>query len=104
RAPRQRLHDIAPGVNDGTDSRRSRAQHRQSLLGGAQLCLGEVLRWPPAPEPGVVRGIEDEPWAMLLVHNIAGKDHLVAELQPDLAPFPADIDRPGAGSGCEVED
>src|SRR6478672_6517790 len=83
--PRERLHDIAAAVDHRTDSGWRRTQHRQALLGSAQARLGEVLRGAPAPEPGVVRRVEDESRAVLLIDYLPRKDDFVAKLEPDFA-------------------
>src|SRR4051812_8093243 len=62
-----------------------------------------MLRRAPTAKPGVVRWIENEVGAVLLVDHVAGKDHLVAKLKADLAPLAADVDRARAGTGIEVE-
>src|SRR5579884_2150216 len=85
-APRKRLHDVAAAVDHGADSRRRGAQDGDALLGGAEPRLGEVLRRSPAAEPGVVRRIEDESGAVLLVDHMARENDLVAEIESDLAP------------------
>src|SRR3954465_9815303 len=103
RAPWQRLHDVAAGVNHGADSGRRRSWHGQAFLGRAQPRLREVWRRAPAAEPGIVRRVEDEAWAVLLVDHLAGEDDFIAELETDLAPLAADIDRPRPGPRREVE-
>jgi len=96
-APRQRFHDVAAGVDHRADAGRGRTQHREAFFGRAQTRLSEVLGRAPAAEPGVVRRIEDEAGAVVLVDDVAGEDDLVAQLEADLAPFPAEIDRTGPG-------
>src|SRR6476661_4230526 len=102
-APRKRLHDVAPGIDDGTDARRRRAQDRKALFRRAEARLRKVLRRPPAAEPGVVGRVEDEGRAVALVHHVAGEDDLVAELETHLAPLQAEVDRARAWPGSEVK-
>src|SRR6185369_8213010 len=89
--------------DDGANAGRGRADHWQALFSGAEASLGEMLRRPPAAKPGVVRRIEDERRAILLVDDGPGKNHFVTELEADLAPFAADVDRAWPGTGGEVE-
>src|SRR5947209_9926570 len=62
-----------------------------------------MLRRPPATEPRVIRRVEDELWTVLLVDHLAGKDDFVAELETDLAPLAAKIDRPRSRSRGKIE-
>src|SRR5205085_8267987 len=102
RAPRQRLHDLAAGIDDGADAGRRRADDRNAFLGGAEPGLGEMLGRAPAAEPGVVRRIEDEVRPVAAVGDLAGENDLVAELEADLAPA-GDLDGARAGAGDEVD-
>jgi len=101
-SPRQRLHDIAARIDDGADSSRGRPKNGQTFFGGAEPCLGEMLRRAPAPKPCVVGRIEDEVRAVRLVNHVAREDHFVTDLKADFPPFAAEIDRPWAWSACKV--
>src|SRR5689334_22995413 len=102
-APRQRPYEIAAPVDHRANPGRRGAQDWDALLGCTKASLGEMLRRAPAPEPGVVRRVEDEAWAVPLVDHVAGEDDLVAEVEPDLPPLAAKVDRARARSWREVE-
>src|SRR6185369_2306858 len=85
-APGQSCFDLPGRADHGADPGRRRADHRNALLGRAELRLGEMLLRTPAPEPRVVRRVEDEVGAVATIDHLAGKNDLVAELEADLAP------------------
>src|SRR5207302_2604529 len=101
--PRKLFDDVAAPVDHRADSGRRRTKHWNPFLGGAEPRLGEVLRRPPAAEPGVVRRIKNERWAVVFVDDIAREDHLIAELEADLAELAAEVDRARSRNGREVD-
>ncbi len=102
RALRQRLEHAPVGIDDRRDAGGGRADDGQALLDRAKAGLGEMLRRAGVAEPRVVRGIEDEAGAVRFVDDVAREDHLVADLQPDLAEA-RQRQRLRAGAGEEVD-
>src|SRR6476659_7644244 len=76
-SPRNLLHDIAARVDHRADASRCRAEDGKPSFSGAEPRLGEVLRRPPAPEPRIVRGIEDESGPVLPIDDVTGENDLV---------------------------
>ena len=93
-APRQRLDDVAAGVDHRADPGRRRAEHRQAFLGRAQPRLGEMLRRAPARRTRRrSTGLKMKSGRLRSVDDLAREDDLVAELEADLAPLAAEVDR-----------
>src|SRR3954469_5797898 len=102
-SPWQLFDDIAARIDDGADARRGGAKHGNALFRRAKARLREVLRGPPAAEPGIIRWIEDEGGAVALVDDMTGEDDLVADLESNLAPLTTQIDRPRSRTRREIE-
>src|SRR4051812_44350021 len=101
--PREGLHDVTATVDDGAYAGRCRADDWKAFFGSPKAGLGEMLRRPPAAKPGVIGRVEDERRAVLFVDNIARKDDFIAELQADLPPLAAEVERAWTGAGTEIE-
>src|SRR5579872_6699892 len=101
--PRQRLHDVAAGIDNRTDPGWSCAQHRESFLGCTQSCLGKVLRRTPAAKPCIVRRIEDEAGSVSFINDIAGEDDLVADVKTYFSPITSKVCRARPGPSREIK-
>ena len=93
--PRASITALMPvGVARRTGSPSSAARSRA----WARCCGG-----PQLPNQASFDGIEDEVGPVALVDDLAGEDDLVAELEADLAPLAAEVDRARPGPGREIE-
>ena len=80
--------DPAIGIDYRRNASGSRAYDRQAFFDRTHPCLRQMFDRPPIAEPRIVRRVEQEIGAVRLVHDLAGKDDFIADLQADIPKAP----------------